>query len=140
MMNEARMPPDVNAENAETPAATQVPEPMPVLSVNDAGAVSARKRGKSGPAAKKGATAAKRKPEKKKPTGKTAKKKTASRAGDARFKSTTAAKGSWKTEAKRTSGSKPTAAQKKTPIKKSSARKAAPAAKKGQAKRATGRR
>jgi len=142
MTNEARMPPDVNAETAETPAATQVPEPQPVLSVNDAGTVSARKRGKSGPSARKGATAAKRKPEKKAPATRKVAKKAASKAGGARFKSTTAAKGSWKSPAKRTAGSKPTAAQKKTPKKapkKSPARKAAPAAKRGQTKRATRR-
>jgi hypothetical protein len=140
MMNEARMPPDVNDETPETPPAAQAPEPQPVLSVNEGGAVSARKRGKAGPSAKKAATAAKRKPEKKKPTTrKAAKKKTASRAGDARFKSTTAAKGSWKSPAKRTAGSKPTAAQKKSPTKNSPARKAAPAAKRGAAKKATRR-
>lgn len=77
MSNEARMPPDVTAEsNAETPetppAAVQVPEPQPVLSVNEAGAVSARKRGKSGPSAQKGRTAAKHKPEKKAPAARKA--------------------------------------------------------------------
>jgi hypothetical protein len=139
MMNEARMPPDVNAETPKAPAATQAPEPQPVLTVNTEGTVSARKRGKSGPSARKGATAAKRKPEKKVPAPRKVAKKAASKQGGARFKSTTAAKGSWKSPAKRTPGSKPMAAQKKTPTQKSPARKAAPAAKRGQAKRATRR-
>jgi hypothetical protein len=144
MSNETRMPPDVNAETkAETnagtpetpPAAVQMPEPQPVLSVNEAGAVSARKRGKAGPSARKGLTAAKRKPEKKAPAARKVAKKAAGTKG--RFKPTTA-KNRWKSPAKRTTGSKPKAVQKMTPKKKTPARKAA-VSRRPAAKRATRR-
>jgi hypothetical protein len=148
MSNEAQMPPDVNAEtkaevNAQTitgtpetpPAAVQMPEPQPVLSINEAGVVNARKRGKAGPSARKGLTAAKRKPEKKAPAARKVAKKAAGTKG--RFKPTTA-KNRWKAPAKRTAGSKPKAEQKMTPKKKTPARKAA-ASRRPAAKRATRR-
>jgi hypothetical protein len=135
MSNEARMPPDANAEVPTTPPAAAVPEPQPVLTVNDEGTVSQRKMGKAGAPTRKGRTAARRKPEKKAPAARKAGKKMGGAKG--RFKSTTET-GRWKSAAKRTAGSKPTAAQKKTP-KKAAARKQAPARKQARAKRATAR-
>jgi len=144
MANESRTPPDVNAALPDTGPVADAPPPQGVLSVNDDGVASAKKQGKAGGTGPKGRSAAKRKPEKKLPAGqkKAATKKTAAKKAGAKgqFKSTAAAKDSWKTASKRTAGSKPKASQKKTPIKKTAgARKAAPAAKKTGARKAARR-
>jgi hypothetical protein len=145
MTHESRTPPEVNAALPEGPPAADAPPTQGVLTVNDDGVASSKKQGgKAGGTGPKGRTAAKRKPEKKLPAAQKKAKAVAKKAGaTGRFKSTTEAKGSWKTAAKRTAGSKPTAAQKKTPKKApkkaAGARKAAPAAKKAGTKRATRR-
>jgi hypothetical protein len=133
----------MNAALPETGPVAEAPPPQGVLTVNEEGVASAKKQGKAGGTGPKGRTAAKRKPEKKLPAGqkKAATKKTAAKKAGAkgRFRTTTAAKGSWKTPAKRTPGSKPTAAQKKTPPKKPAGARKAPAAKKTGARRAARR-
>lgn len=146
MAYESRPP----AADAGGPSAGPETADVPVLAVNQDGAVSKRKQGKSGPSMSKARTAAKRKPETKPPARK--KSATGARAGRS-FKSADEASDGWRTKAK-VGGRKPSAAQKKGPIKgaaakkKTAAKKGAagtrpaakrPAAKKGAAKRATRR-
>ena len=155
MSIESRPPQEAEQQNtAEMIAPTANPHPadQAPASISPTGQPGGRRKmGKTGPPgpAMKGRSAAKRKPEKKLPASqkKAATKKTAAKKAGAggRFKPMAAAKDSWKAVTKRTSGSKPTAAQKKTPPKKAAqkkmagARKAGAAAKKTGAKRATRR-
>lgn len=154
-MNHESRQPDTDA-GGPPDAGPQMAD-VPVLSVNEAGAVSARKRGKAGPSTTKARTAAKRKPETKPPARKkAAAKKAGARAGKS-FRTQDEASGGWRTKAK-VAGRKPSASQKKGPVKGAAAKKTAakrgaagtrpatkrpaaksPAAKRGTAKRATRR-
>jgi hypothetical protein len=142
----------MDADAGPPPGGPQVAD-VPVLSMNQDGAVSKRKTGKSGPSTTRARTAAKRKPDVKKPRGM---KKAAAGGAKARsgksFKSKEDSGDTWRPGGK-VSGRKPSLSQKKTP-KKDTAKKAAakgpttpsrpsaakrPAAKKTPARRATRR-
>lgn len=119
---------------------------VPVLNVSGTGAASKRRTGKTGPAAKKGRTAAKRKPlAKPAAPRKGATRKTAAKAGSGKsFKSADEASGGWRTQAK-VGGRRPSAAQTKRGAKTAAKKKTAmrkaplrPAARKA-AKKATRR-
>ena len=69
MNHESRQP---GADAGGPPEAGPQTADVPVLGVNETGAVTTRKRGKPGPAMKKGRTAAKRKPATKPPARKKA--------------------------------------------------------------------
>lgn len=157
-MESQRPPKEAEQENtAEMIAPTHPPGQAPASVTPTGGAGARRKTGKSGPA-RKGRTAAKRKPEKKRPAParKAARKNT--RATSKTFR----AKEGWRTGEK-VGGRKPSAEQKKGPTKKAgparktlarraaaktgtaakrapAAAKRAPAAARRTAKRATGRR
>jgi hypothetical protein len=110
-------------EETGTPPGGPQTEDVPVLAISGTGAVSKRKTGKTGPAAKKARTAAKRKPLAKPPAPrKGATRKTAAKAASGKsFKSADEASGGWRTKAK-VGGRKPSAAQTKRGAKTGSAK------------------